>query len=50
MNTLRQSQNGRHFAGAIFKYIFLNENVWILIKIFLKFVPKGRITNIPALV
>ena len=25
-------QKGRHFAGDIFKYIFLNENVWISIK------------------
>ena len=33
-----------------FKCIFLNENVWILIKISLKFVPKGRINNIPSLV
>ena len=30
--------------------IFLNENIWIPIKISLKFVPKGRINNIPALV
>ena len=28
----------------------LNENVWISIKISLKFVPKGPISNIPALV
>ena len=49
-NTLRPRQNGRHFADDIFKYIFLNENVWIPIKISLKFVPKGRINNIPALV
>ena len=34
----------------IFKRIFLNENVWILIKISLKFVPKGAINNIPTLV
>ena len=34
----------------IFKWIFLNENVWISIKISLKFVPKGPINNIPALV
>ena len=34
----------------IFKCIFLNENVWISIKISLKFVPKGPINNIPALV
>ena len=42
--------NGRHFADDIFKFIFLNENVWIPIKISLKFVPKGQINNIPALV
>ena len=34
----------------IFKCIFLNANVWISIKISLKFVPKGPINNIPALV
>ena len=28
----------------------MNKNAWILIKISLKFVPKGRINNIPALV
>ena len=50
VNTLRPRQNERHFADDIFKYIFLNENVWIPIKISLKFVPKGRINNIPALV
>ena len=49
-NTLRPRQNGRHFADDIFKYIFLNENVWIPIKISPKFAPKGRINNIPALV
>ena len=42
--------NERHFADAIFKCIFLNENVWIWIKISLKFVPKGPINNIPAMV
>ena len=50
INTLRPRQNGRHFADDIFKCIFLNENAWILIKISLKFVPKGSINNIPALV
>ena len=49
-NTLRPRQNGRHFADDIFKYIFLNENVWISIKISLKFVSKGPIDDIPALV
>ena len=34
----------------IFKCISLNENVWIPIEISLKFVPKGHINNIPALV
>ena len=29
---------------------FFNEHVWILIKFSLKFVPKGSINNIPALV
>ena len=38
------------FPDDIFKWIFLNENVWILIKISLKFVPKDPINNIPALV
>ena len=50
VNTLRPRQNERHFADDIFKCIFLNENIWISIKISLKFVPKGSINNIPALV
>ena len=50
INTLRQKQNRRHFADNTFKCIFLNENVWILITIWLGFVPKGPINNIPALV
>ena len=49
LNTLRPRQNGRHFAD-IFKCIFLNENVWIPIAISLKFIPKGPINNIAALV
>ena len=49
-NTLRPGQNGRHFADDIFKCIFLNENAWIPVKISLKFVPRGPINNIPALV
>ena len=36
----------RHFEVSI----LLNENVWIPIEISLKFVPKGPIDNIPALV
>ena len=45
VNSLRPRQNGRHFADDIFKCIFLNENVWIPIKISLKFVPKGPINK-----
>ena len=48
--TLRLRQNGCHFADNTFKCIFLNVNVRISIKISLKFVPKGPINNIPALV
>ena len=50
INTLRPRQNGRHFANDIFQWIFLKENAWLPIKISLKFVPKGPISNIPALV
>ena len=42
--------NGRHFPDDIFKCILLNENVLISITISLKFVRKGQINNIPALV
>ena len=48
-NTLRPRQNGRHFADDIFKWILLNENESISIKISLKFVPNGQINNIPSL-
>ena len=41
---------GTIFPNDIFKCIFLNENAWISIKISLKFVPKGPINKIPALV
>ena len=50
LNTLRPRQNGRYFPDDTFKRIFLNENVRISIKISLKFVPKGPIDHIPALV
>ena len=50
LNTLRPRQNRRHFADDIFKCIFLNETVWISIDISLKFVPKGPIAHILALV
>ena len=50
INTLTLRQNGRRFPDDTFKCIFLNENARISIKISLKFVPKGPINNIPALV
>ena len=50
LNTLRLRQSCRHFTDDIFKCIFLNAIVWLLLKISLKFVPKVRINNIPALV
>ena len=50
INTLRPRQNGRHFPDDILKWIFLNENIWISIKMSLKFVSRGSINNIPALV
>ena len=50
VDTLRPRQNGRHLPDDIFKCIFLNENVWISLKISLKFVPRVPINNIPALV
>ena len=50
INTLRSRQNGRPFPDDIFKCIFLNENVWVLIKMSLKIVRKVQINNIPALV
>ena len=50
VNTLRPRQNGCHFPDDILKWIFLNENIWISIKISLKLVPRGSINNIPALV
>ena len=50
VNSSPPGQNGRHFADDIFKRIFFNEKFRILIKISLKFVPKGSIDNNPALV
>ena len=50
INTLRPRQNGRLFPDDIFKSIFFNENVQILIKISLTFAPKAPINNISALV
>ena len=53
-NIWRPRQNGRYFffQDDIFECIFLKENVnvWIPIKISLKYVPKSPIKNIQALV
>ena len=50
LNILRLSQNGPHFPDDILKCIFLTENVWISIKISLRFVPRSPINNISVLV
>ena len=50
INTLRPRQNGRHLADDVFQCTFLYENVWISLKVSLKFVPEVPINNIPALV
>ena len=49
-NTLKPTQNGRVFADDMVICIFLNENIWISIKISLKFIPKGPINHIIPLV
>ena len=50
IDMLRPRQNGRHFPDYISKWIFLNENVWILVKSSLQFLPQCPIYNIPVLV
>ena len=50
VNTLMRRQNGWHFTEDIFQCIFLNDDIWILIYLALKFVPKSQIKNITALV
>ena len=50
INSSCPGKNGCHFTDDIFKCIFSNQKVWILIKISLKFVLKGPIKNNPALV
>ena len=49
-NTLRLRENGCYFPDDILRCILVNEIFFILIKISLKFVPKGPIDNNPALV
>ena len=43
-------ENSRHFADDIIRLIFLNEKIYILIQISLKFVPEDPIHHNPALV
>ena len=49
INTWRLGQYGWHLRNNSFKQFFFNENVFILYKIPLKFVPKGLIVNKSAL-
>ena len=37
--------HGRHFPDDVFLYILLNEDIQILIKISLKFLPNGPINS-----
>ena len=50
VNILRPRQNGHHFPHEKFKCIFLKKNVWISLRISLKYVSKVRVNNIPSLV
>ena len=50
VNSSPPGQTGLHLAHDIFRSVFMNEKFCILIKISLKFVPKGPIDNNPALV
>ena len=51
LTNLRTTQNGHYFPADIFKCIFHDWKyvMYILIKVSLKFVPKGPINDIPAL-
>ena len=50
LNSVEAKAKWPPFFRIQFPTHFVNENVWILIKISLKFVPKGQINNIVALV
>ena len=50
VNSLRPRQNGHHFPDDTFKWVSLNENVSILFKISLKFLPTSPVNNVLALV
>ena len=47
-NILRPGQNGRHFLDDVLECI-LNENIWMSIEIFRKFVYNGLMNIIPVL-
>ena len=49
-NSSPPGQDGHHFAAYIYRCIFVNEKFSVLIKISLKFVPKGLIDSNPELV
>ena len=49
INTLRARRKCYHFANFILEYIFLNGDVWISLKVSLKFVPRVWISTIPAM-
>ena len=49
-NSFWPRQHGWHFPDDIFKWIFLNENIWILIKILSNFFHRGPINKTPALI
>ena len=49
-NSFPPGQNVRHFVGDLFRCFFMNEMCCILIRISLKFVPKGPIDYKAALV
>ena len=50
INSSPPGQNGHHFTDNIFRCIFGNEKFCILIKVSLKFAPKGSIDNNAALI
>ena len=50
VNSSPRGQNGRHFTDNIFRCIFVNAKICILIEISLKFVVNSLIDNNPALV
>ena len=50
INSSFPAQNCCHFTDVIFRCIFLNENVWISIRISLNFVPTISMNNIQVMV